>query len=40
VSRPGPRLIDGVEIVAAVLAGRPDARAAKLTRRSRARVGV
>jgi iron complex transport system substrate-binding protein len=40
VSRPGPRLIDGIEIVAAVLAGRPDARAAKLTRRSRARVGV
>jgi iron complex transport system substrate-binding protein len=32
VSRPGPRLVDGIEILAAVLAGRPDARAAKLTR--------
>ncbi len=32
VSRPGPRLVDGVEILAAVLAGRPDARAASLTR--------
>jgi iron complex transport system substrate-binding protein len=31
VSRPGPRLVDGVEILAAVLAGRPDVRAAKLT---------
>ena len=25
VSRPGPRLVDGVEILAAILAGRPDA---------------
>jgi iron complex transport system substrate-binding protein len=32
VSRPGPRLVDGVEILAAVLAGRPDERAAKLIR--------
>jgi iron complex transport system substrate-binding protein len=34
VSRPGPRLVDGVEVLAAVLAGRPDARAAELTRES------
>jgi iron complex transport system substrate-binding protein len=33
-SRPGPRLIDGVEILASVLAGRPDGRAAKLDRES------
>ena len=32
VSRPGPRLVDGVEILAAVLAGRGEARAARLTR--------
>jgi iron complex transport system substrate-binding protein len=32
VSRPGPRLVDGVEVLAAVLAGRPDARARKLAR--------
>jgi iron complex transport system substrate-binding protein len=31
VSRPGPRLVDGIEILAAILAGRPDVRAAKLT---------
>jgi len=31
VSRPGPRLVDGIEILAAVLAGRPDPRAAKLS---------
>ena len=30
VSRPGPRLVDGVEILAAVLAGRPDPRARRL----------
>jgi iron complex transport system substrate-binding protein len=30
VSRPGPRLVDGVEILAAVLAGRPDVRAVRL----------
>ena len=29
VSRPGPRLVDGIEVLAAVLAGRRDARAAK-----------
>jgi iron complex transport system substrate-binding protein len=32
VSRPGPRLIDGVEILAAVVAGRPDQRAIRLPR--------
>jgi iron complex transport system substrate-binding protein len=32
VSRPGPRLVDGVVILATVLAGRPDARAVRLTR--------
>ena len=32
VSRPGPRLVDGIEILAAVLAGRPDGRAVKLQR--------
>ena len=30
VSRPGPRLVDGVEILAAILAGRPDRRAVRL----------
>ncbi len=30
VSRPGPRLVDGVEILTAILAGRPDARAVRL----------
>ena len=30
VSRPGPRLIDGVEVVAAVLSGRDEPRAARL----------
>jgi iron complex transport system substrate-binding protein len=30
VSRPGPRLVDGVEILVAILAGRPDARAVRL----------
>lgn len=30
VSRPGPRLVDGVEILAAIFAGRPDARAVRL----------
>ena len=30
VSRPGPRLVDGVEILAAILADRPDARAVRL----------
>lgn len=30
VSRPGPRLVDGVEVFAAILAGRPDPRAARL----------
>ena len=30
VSRPGPRLVDGVETLAALLAGRPDERAARL----------
>jgi iron complex transport system substrate-binding protein len=34
VSRPGPRLVDGIEILSAVLAGRPDVRAAQLTRES------
>jgi iron complex transport system substrate-binding protein len=29
VSRPGPRLVDGVEVLAAILAGRPDARAVR-----------
>ena len=33
VSRPGPRLVDGVEILAAILAGRPDARAVRLAPR-------
>jgi len=32
VSRPGPRLVDGIEILAAVLAGRHDDRAANLAR--------
>jgi iron complex transport system substrate-binding protein len=32
VSRPGPRLVDGVEILAAILCGEPDRRAARLTR--------
>jgi iron complex transport system substrate-binding protein len=32
VSRPGPRLVEGVEILAALLGARADARAAKLTR--------
>jgi iron complex transport system substrate-binding protein len=32
VSRPGPRLVDSVEVLAAILAGRPDARAERLTR--------
>ena len=40
VSRPGPRLVDGVEILAAALAGRPDVRAARLTRESGGRVGA
>ena len=30
VSRPGPRLVDGVEVLAAVLAGMPDPRAIRL----------
>jgi iron complex transport system substrate-binding protein len=30
VSRPGPRLVDGVEILSAILAGRPDPRAVSL----------
>ena len=30
VSRPGPRLVDGVEILAAILAGRPDPRAVRI----------
>ena len=30
VSRPGPRLVDGVEILAAILSGRPDGRAVRL----------
>lgn len=32
VSRPGPRLVDGIEVLAAILAGRPDERAARLER--------
>jgi iron complex transport system substrate-binding protein len=32
VSRPGPRLVDGVEILVAVLSARPDARAIRLSR--------
>lgn len=32
VSRPGPRLVDGVEVLAAVLSGRADPRASRLTR--------
>ena len=32
VSRPGPRLVDGVEVLAAILAGSPDQRAARLSR--------
>ena len=34
VSRPGPRLVDGVEVLAAVLAGMPDPRAIRLPRPS------
>ena len=34
VSRPGPRLVDGVEVLAAVLAGGVDARAVRLPRPS------
>nr|MDQ2934693.1 cobalamin-binding protein [Chloroflexota bacterium] len=30
VSRPGPRLVDGVEILSAILTGRPDSRAVSL----------
>ena len=30
VSRPGPRLVDGVEVLSAILAGRPDPRTARL----------
>jgi len=30
VSRPGPRLVDGVEVLSAILAGRPDPRAVRL----------
>jgi iron complex transport system substrate-binding protein len=30
VSRPGPRLVDGVEILASIVAGRPDPRAARV----------
>jgi iron complex transport system substrate-binding protein len=30
ISRPGPRLVDGIEVLAAILAGRPDARAIRL----------
>jgi iron complex transport system substrate-binding protein len=33
VSRPGPRLVDGVEILAAILARRPDDRAVRLAAR-------
>ena len=33
VSRPGPRLVDGVEVLAAILAGLPDPRAMRLERR-------
>ena len=32
LSRPGPRLVDGVDVLEAVLAGRSDARAQRLTR--------
>jgi iron complex transport system substrate-binding protein len=32
VSRPGPRLVDGIEVLAAILAGRPDPRATRLPR--------
>ena len=43
VSRPGPRLVDGVEILAAILAGTPDPRAHRLDRlgvtRVRSRAG-
>jgi ABC-type Fe3+-hydroxamate transport system substrate-binding protein len=35
VSRPGPRLIDGVEILTAILSGRDDPRAARLSRPDR-----
>jgi len=31
VSRPGPRLVDGVEVLAGLLAGEPDTRAVKLS---------
>jgi iron complex transport system substrate-binding protein len=31
VSRPGPRLVDGVEVLASILAGAPDGRAARLS---------
>ena len=34
VSRPGPRLVDGVDVLAAILTGRTDPRAARLTQRS------
>lgn len=34
VSRPGPRLVDGVEVLAAILGGRPDERAARLQRQA------
>ena len=30
VSRPGPRLVDGAEILSAILSGRPDSRAVRL----------
>lgn len=33
VSRPGPRLVEGVEVIAGILAGRPDERALRLTPR-------
>jgi iron complex transport system substrate-binding protein len=32
VSRPGPRLVDGVEVLAAIMGGRPDDRAIRLPR--------
>ena len=32
VSRPGPRLVDGVEVLAGLLAGLPDYRAIRLAR--------
>jgi iron complex transport system substrate-binding protein len=32
ISRPGPRLVDGVAILAAILAGRSDPRAVRLPR--------